>query len=146
MFRLRNGRQMVSPSRWHLRLLPSSVVTSKCFVLLWKSGLRDSAMADWLPAMMLVTGDRYSCVSARKVRSHCRCRMALYFPMYSGQLTGYRDADFGGSVVTDGAYSTSGYVFQLAGAPVSRPTKVGISVSSQLTTAVSDAWYCVALT
>jgi hypothetical protein len=26
------------------------------------------------------------------------------------------------------------------------PTKVGISVSSQLTTAVSDAWYCVALT
>ncbi|KAJ6003561.1 hypothetical protein N7522_006253 [Penicillium canescens] len=37
----------------------------------------------------------------------------------SGQLIGYTDADFGGSVVTDGAYSTSGYVFQLAGAPVS---------------------------
>ncbi|KAK9847423.1 hypothetical protein MYU51_019477 [Penicillium brevicompactum] len=32
----------------------------------------------------------------------------------SGQLIGYTDADFGGSVVTDGAYSTSGYVFQLA--------------------------------
>jgi hypothetical protein len=32
-------------------------------------------------------------------------------------------ADFGGSVVTDGAYSTSGYVFQLAGAPVSWSSK-----------------------
>jgi hypothetical protein len=36
----------------------------------------------------------------------------------SGQLIGYMDADFGGSVVTKGAYSTSGYMFQLAGAPV----------------------------
>jgi hypothetical protein len=26
---------------------------------------------------------KYSCVSARKVRSHCRCKMALYCPMYS---------------------------------------------------------------
>ena len=41
----------------------------------------------------------------------------------SGQLIGYMDADFGGSVVTDGAYSTSGYVFQLAGAPVSWSSK-----------------------
>ena len=41
----------------------------------------------------------------------------------SGQLIGYTDADFGGSVVTDGAFSTSGYVFQLAGAPVSWPSK-----------------------
>ncbi|KAJ5743432.1 hypothetical protein N7533_010534 [Penicillium manginii] len=41
----------------------------------------------------------------------------------SGQLIGYTDADFGGSVVTDGAYSTSGYVFQLAGAPVSWSSK-----------------------
>ena len=36
-----------------------------------------------------------------------------------GDLIGYTDADFGGSVVTDGAYSTSGYVFQLAGGPIS---------------------------
>jgi hypothetical protein len=41
----------------------------------------------------------------------------------SGQLVGYTDADFGGSVVTDGASSTPGYVFQLAGAPVSRSPK-----------------------
>jgi len=41
----------------------------------------------------------------------------------SGRLIGYTDADFGGSVVTDGAYSTSGYVFQLAGAPVSWSSK-----------------------
>lgn len=41
----------------------------------------------------------------------------------SGQLIGYTDADFGGSVVTDGAYSTSGYVFKLAGAPVSWSSK-----------------------
>jgi hypothetical protein len=41
----------------------------------------------------------------------------------SGQLVGYTDAEFGGSVVTDGAYSTSGYVFQLAGAPVSWSSK-----------------------
>jgi hypothetical protein len=36
----------------------------------------------------------------------------------SGQLIGYTDDDFDRSVVTDGAYSTSGYVFQLAGTPV----------------------------
>ncbi|CAP94943.1 Pc21g00460, partial [Penicillium rubens Wisconsin 54-1255] len=41
----------------------------------------------------------------------------------NGQLIGYTDADFGGSVVTNGAYSTSGYVFQLAGAPVSWSSK-----------------------
>jgi hypothetical protein len=38
-------------------------------------------------------------------------------------LIGYTDADFGGSAVTDGAYSTSGYVFQLAGTPVSWSSK-----------------------
>ncbi|KAJ5267264.1 hypothetical protein N7478_010072 [Penicillium angulare] len=37
----------------------------------------------------------------------------------SGQVIGYTDADSRGSVVTDGAYSTSGCVFQLAGTPVS---------------------------
>lgn len=36
----------------------------------------------------------------------------------SGQLIGYTDAGFGGSIVTDGAYSTFGYVFKHAGAPV----------------------------
>ncbi|KAJ5455499.1 uncharacterized protein N7458_003763, partial [Penicillium daleae] len=41
----------------------------------------------------------------------------------TGQLIGYTDADFGGSVVTDGAYSTSGYIFQLAGAPISWSSK-----------------------
>jgi hypothetical protein len=41
----------------------------------------------------------------------------------SGQLIGYTDADFGGSVVTDGAYSTSGYLFKLAGGPVSWSSK-----------------------
>jgi hypothetical protein len=41
----------------------------------------------------------------------------------SGNLIGYTDADFGGSVVTDGAYSTSGYVFKLAGGPISWSSK-----------------------
>lgn len=40
-----------------------------------------------------------------------------------GDLIGYTDADFGGSVVTDGAYSTSGYIFKLAGGPVSWSSK-----------------------
>jgi hypothetical protein len=40
-----------------------------------------------------------------------------------GDLIGYTDADFGGSVVTDGAYSTSGYVFKLAGGPISWSSK-----------------------
>jgi len=40
-----------------------------------------------------------------------------------GDLIGYTDADFGGSVVTEGAYSTSGYVFKLAGAPISWSSK-----------------------
>ena len=37
----------------------------------------------------------------------------------SGDLIRYTDADFGGSVVTDGAYSTSGYIFKLVGGPIS---------------------------
>src|ERR1700709_217524 len=41
----------------------------------------------------------------------------------TGQLIGYTDADFGGSVVTEGACSTSGYIFQLAGAPRSWSSK-----------------------
>ena len=41
----------------------------------------------------------------------------------TGDLIGYTDADFGGSVVTDGAYSTSGYVFKLAGGPISWSSK-----------------------
>jgi hypothetical protein len=40
-----------------------------------------------------------------------------------GDLIGFTDADFGGSVVTKGAYSTSGYVFKLAGAPISWSSK-----------------------
>ncbi|KAI9037532.1 retrovirus-related Pol polyprotein from transposon TNT 1-94 [Aspergillus affinis] len=40
-----------------------------------------------------------------------------------GDLIGYTDADFGGSVVTDGAYSTSGYIFKLAGGPISWSSK-----------------------
>ncbi|KAJ5100793.1 hypothetical protein N7456_006845 [Penicillium angulare] len=51
----------------------------------------------------------------------------------SGQLIGYTDADFGGSVVTDGAYSTSGYVFQLAGAPVSWSSKQQGEVATSTT-------------
>ena len=39
------------------------------------------------------------------------------------QLIGYTDADFRGSVVTDSAYSTSSYVFQLTGALVSWSSK-----------------------
>ena len=35
-----------------------------------------------------------------------------------GSLIGYTDADFGGIVVTEGAHSTSGYVFKLAGGPI----------------------------
>ena len=36
----------------------------------------------------------------------------------SGDLISYIDTDFRGSVVTDGAHSTSGYVFKLAGGPI----------------------------
>ena len=41
----------------------------------------------------------------------------------TGDLIGYTDADFGGLVVTEGAYSTSGYVFKLAGGPISWSSK-----------------------
>ncbi|KAB8212836.1 hypothetical protein BDV33DRAFT_186061, partial [Aspergillus novoparasiticus] len=34
-------------------------------------------------------------------------------------LIGYTDADFGGSTVTEGPYSTSAYTFKLAGGPIS---------------------------
>ena len=36
-----------------------------------------------------------------------------------GDLIGFTDADFGGSIVIDGAYSTSRYVFKLVGGPIS---------------------------
>ena len=51
----------------------------------------------------------------------------------SGQLIGYTDTDFGGSVITDGAYSMSGYVFQLAGAPVSWSSKRQGEVATSMT-------------
>lgn len=51
----------------------------------------------------------------------------------SGQLIGYTDADFGGSVVTGKVYSTSGYVFQLAGAPVSWSSKRQLEVATSTT-------------
>ena len=40
-----------------------------------------------------------------------------------GDLIGFTDADFRGSVVIDGAYSTSGYVFKLVGGPISWSSK-----------------------
>jgi hypothetical protein len=59
--------------KWpRLRLMPSTLdntvpfyicsgsATLKCLVRLWNSGLRERAIADWLSAMMLVTGDRYN--------------------------------------------------------------------------------------
>ncbi|KAK9846050.1 hypothetical protein MYU51_006469 [Penicillium brevicompactum] len=51
----------------------------------------------------------------------------------SGQLIGYTDVDFGGFVVTDGAYSMSDYVFQLAGTPVSWPSKRQKKVATSTT-------------
>ena len=40
-----------------------------------------------------------------------------------GDLIGFTDVDFGGLVVIDGAYSTSGYMFKLAGGPISWSSK-----------------------
>lgn len=54
---------------------------------------------------------------------YIKATQALRITYRNGQLIGYTDAGFGGSVGTDGACSTSGYVFQLAGAPVSWSSK-----------------------
>ena len=40
-----------------------------------------------------------------------------------GDLIGFTDADFGGLVVIEGAYSTSGYIFKLVGGPISWSSK-----------------------
>ena len=62
-------------------------------------------------------------IALQRLLRYIKATQSLRITYRSGQLIGYTDADFGGSVVTDGAYSTSGYVFQLAGAPVSWSSK-----------------------
>jgi hypothetical protein len=62
-------------------------------------------------------------VALQRLLRYIKATQSYRITYRSGQLIGYTDADFGGSVVTDGAYSTSGYVFQLAGAPVSWSSK-----------------------
>jgi hypothetical protein len=52
-----------------------------------------------------------------------------------GDLIGYTDADFGGSLVTEGAYSTSGYVFKLAGGPVAWSSKKQGEIATSTTNA-----------
>ncbi|KAJ5152438.1 hypothetical protein N7492_009718 [Penicillium capsulatum] len=53
-------------------------------------------------------------VALQRLLRYVKATQSHRITYHSGQLIGYTDADFGGSVVTDGAYSTSGYVFQLA--------------------------------
>ncbi|KAI1828784.1 hypothetical protein CBS147337_10411 [Penicillium roqueforti] len=62
-------------------------------------------------------------VALQRLLRYIKATQTYRITYRSGQLIGYTDADFGGFVVTDGAYSTSGYVFQLAGAPVSWSSK-----------------------
>ena len=59
----------------------------------------------------------------QRLLRYLRATESLKITYRRGDLIGYTDADFGGSVVTEGAYSTSGYVFKLAGAPISWSSK-----------------------
>src|SRR6185312_6218102 len=59
----------------------------------------------------------------QRLLRYLKCSTRRGITYSSGELIGFTDADFGGSVVTDGAYSTSGYVFKLAGGPISRSSK-----------------------
>ena len=62
-------------------------------------------------------------VALQRLLHYVKSTQSHRITYHSGQLIGYTGADFGVSVITDGAYSTSGYVFQLAGAPVSWSSK-----------------------
>ena len=62
-------------------------------------------------------------VTLQRLLRYVKATQTHHIRYRNGQLIGYTDADFGGSIDTDGAYSTSGYLFQLAGAPVSWPSK-----------------------
>ena len=59
----------------------------------------------------------------QRILRYLKATQMLRITYGKGDLIGYSDADFGGSVVTEGAYSTSGYVFKLAGAPISWSSK-----------------------
>jgi hypothetical protein len=59
----------------------------------------------------------------QRILRYLKATQMLKITYRKGDLIGYTDADFGGSVVTEGAYSTSGYVFKLAGAPISWSSK-----------------------
>jgi hypothetical protein len=59
----------------------------------------------------------------QRVLRYLKATQTLKITYRKGDLIGYTDADFGGSVVTEGAYSTSGYVFKLAGGPISWSSK-----------------------
>jgi hypothetical protein len=59
----------------------------------------------------------------QRILRYLKATQMLRITYCKGDLIGYSDADFGGSVVTEGAYSTSGNVFKLAGAPISWSSK-----------------------
>jgi hypothetical protein len=54
----------------------------------------------------------YHQVALQRLLRYIKATQSRPITYRNGQLIGYTDADFGGSIVTDGAYSTSGYVFQ----------------------------------
>jgi hypothetical protein len=59
----------------------------------------------------------------QRLLRYLRATMTLKITYRKGDLIGYTDADFGGSIITEGAYSTSGYIFKLGGAPISWSSK-----------------------
>ncbi|CRL30943.1 Reverse transcriptase, RNA-dependent DNA polymerase [Penicillium camemberti] len=75
----------------------------------------------------LIIGTRpdiaFALIALQRLLRYIKAIQSRYMTYRNRQLIGYTDADFRGSVVTDSAYSTSSYVFQLTGALVSWSSK-----------------------
>ena len=84
----------------------------------------DIAFALWILSRCTTKPQRLHESALQRLLRYLKSSTRRGITYSSGSLIEYTDGDFGGSVVTDGAYSTSGYVFQLiAGRQISWSSK-----------------------
>jgi hypothetical protein len=78
----------------------------------------DIAFALATLSRFLVRPQSHHQAALQRLLRYLKGTLVLPITYRQGGLIGYTDADFGGSIVTEGARSTSGYIFKLAGGPI----------------------------
>ena len=78
----------------------------------------DIAFALATLSRFLVRPQSHHQAALHRLLRYVKATLTLRITYRQGSLIGYTDADFGGTVVTEGSRSTSGYIFKLAGGPI----------------------------